>query len=351
MARHVRELSRTMHRITRRAALVSLGALATHVVNADTAMEEAARKEGGLTWYMAQVEGPVAEAMARAFTARHPGVAVNVIRTTGQVAYGRVQQELKNNAVQCDVLSTSDISHMPALKARNALANYVPPNATYISPVILGLSDPGYYYPMTTTLTLMTCNTQKVAADARPRTWTDMLDPRWKGQIALAHPAFSGCMGVWCVALRKAYGWEFFDKLAKNNPRIGRSLNDTITMLNAGECSIGVSPSSTSFASAEKGNPIGLIYPADGVSPCIGPSAVLAAAPHPNAARLFMDWLLGDEFAQMFADAGGVPVHTGVPPKPGTRPLDQVNLLTLSVAEIGKGVPEVTEQWRETFGN
>ncbi len=78
-------------------------------------MLDAARKEGTLTWYIAQVDGETAELMGRAFTAHFPGVKVSVIRTTGQVAYERLMQDLKNNAPQCDVFSTTDISHMPAL--------------------------------------------------------------------------------------------------------------------------------------------------------------------------------------------------------------------------------------------
>ena len=71
-------------------------------------------------------------------------------------------------------------------------------------------------------------------ADA-PKNWTDLLDPKWKDKIALGHPGFSGYVGTWVVTLRKLYGWDFFEKLAKNNPQVGRSINDTVTMLNAGE--------------------------------------------------------------------------------------------------------------------
>src|ERR1700759_3185310 len=73
---------------------------------------EAASKEGSVTWYIAQVDTETAEAMGRAFTAQYPGVKVSVIRTTGQVAYERLLQDLKNNAPQCDVFCTTDISHM-----------------------------------------------------------------------------------------------------------------------------------------------------------------------------------------------------------------------------------------------
>ena len=76
----------------------------------------------------------------------------------------------------------------------------------------------------------------------RRSSWTDLLDPKWKGQIALPHPAFSGCGGVWALGLRKLYGWEYFEKLAKNNPRIGRSFGDPVTLMTAGECKVAPGP-------------------------------------------------------------------------------------------------------------
>ena len=149
--------------------------------------------------------------------------------------------------------------------------------------------------------------------------------------------------------MRTLYGWQYFDKLAKNNPRIGRSGNDPITLLNAGECVRGLGPLATTLLSASKGNPIAVQYPTDGSLLCIGPSAVLARAPHPNAARLFMNWLLSQECAQVCANAFVTPVREDVTFKPGAKPLSEVKLLRQTTAEIAKGVPEVIEQWRDTF--
>jgi hypothetical protein len=119
-----------MHTVlTRRTALLGLGgaALLPHPAHADlTELTAAARKEGLLTCYVAQMSGEAAEDMGRIFTRQYPGISVSVVRTTGQAAYQRVQQELKNSAPQCDVFSTTDIAHMPALHARGALPNYVP---------------------------------------------------------------------------------------------------------------------------------------------------------------------------------------------------------------------------------
>ena len=71
---------------------------------------EAAKKEGGeLTWYTAQSDDITAQALGRSFESLYPGLKVNVLRTTAQVAYQRVTQEIKASAIQCDVLSSTAI--------------------------------------------------------------------------------------------------------------------------------------------------------------------------------------------------------------------------------------------------
>ena len=310
----------------------------------------AARKEGGLTWYIAQVDTETAEGMGRAFTAQYPGVTVSVIRTTGQVAYERLLQDLKNGAPQCDVFSSTDISQYPALKKRGALADYVPAGAATLLPAFQKVSDPGYVYPSSATTHILIYNSQTLKPDQAPKAWTDLLDPRWKGRVATGHPAFSGCTGIWALALTKTYGWEFFEKLAKNNPRVGRSGNDPVTLINAGECLLGPAPGNTAFQQVDKGNPIVPVYPTDGATLCLGPSSVMANAPHPNAARLYMEWLMSDDFSKLSVANHGDPVHPGLALTSGQKPLDQVPILSLTVDEVAKGIPDIIEQWRDTFG-
>jgi iron(III) transport system substrate-binding protein len=343
--------------ITRRLAVAGLASSAAapllpRSASADLgALENAARKEGTLTWYIAQMSGEVAEAMGKRFTARYPDIKVAVIRTTGQVAYERLMQELKNKTPQCDVFSSTDIAHYPALKKRDALARYLPENAAALGPAFHGLGEDGYYYPVIASLQGMIYRNDKVTGEDVPRRLTDLLDPKWKGQIATGHPAFSGYFGQFVVAVTKLYGWSYFEKLAKNNPRIGRSGGDPITLINAGECMVGFSAASVTLQSARHGNPIGFVYAEDGTLLTVGPSAVLADSPHPNAGRLFLEWMLSMDFAKACAAEHMVPVRADAPPMSGGKPLSDIKLLTLSTAEIAKGIPEVVEQWRDTFGN
>jgi len=201
-------MSKTIMRRTTLAGLAAVASLPTRRAHADMgALEVAARKEGTLTWYTAQMSGEAAEDMGRIFTARYPGISVTVIRTTGQVAYQRVLAELKNNSPQCDVFCSTDISHYPALKARGALAKYAPRNAGSLAPPFVGFGDPDYYIPATASLQIMVYHTKKVRPEDVPKNWTDLLDPKWKNHVAVAHPAFSGYFGTWVLAMRKQYGW------------------------------------------------------------------------------------------------------------------------------------------------
>jgi len=340
--------------ITRRAAMLGLGtaALSPGVARAELAgLIGAARKEGSLTWYVAQMSGEAAEDMGRIFTRQYPGISVSVVRTTGQVAYQRIEQELKNAAPQCDVFSTTDIAHMPALRARGALANYVPQNAAELAAPFVGLGEAGYYYATTASLQIMIYQTKAIPPAEVPRNWTDLIDPKWKNHVAVAHPAFSGYFGQWVLAMRKLYGWEYFEKLAQNKPRIGRSGNDPLTMLNAGESLIGTGPVSTTVQNIDKGNPVNFVYPTDGTLLCVGPSAVLAKAPRPNAARLFLEWLLSADYARACVQWHLEPVRADAPLLPGTKRLADLKLLRLTTEEISHGIPEVIEQWRDTFGS
>jgi iron(III) transport system substrate-binding protein len=258
--------------------------------------------------------------------------------------------DIKNRTPHCDVFSATDISHMPILKERQALTQFTPDNAAALRPQFAAQSDAGWYYVTNAGRWVLIRNRDKVIADAAPKAWTDLLDPRWKGQLSVAHPAFSGGAGVWSLAMRKLYGWQFFEALAKNNPRVGRSTQDTVTLLSGGECLVGPTWAPGAYRDVDKGNPIAITQPSDGVVVMVFPSAIPAGAPHPNAAKLFMEWLLGQSCSKLTAADGSEPIRTDVAPRPDEPPLDTQKVIALTVEEIRTGVPEVIEQWRDTFG-
>jgi iron(III) transport system substrate-binding protein len=111
-----------------------------------------------------------------------------------------------------------------------------------------------------------------------------------------------------------------------------------------------VSPSPSALESIDKGNPLAVVYPEDGAILMIAPSAVLASAPHPNAARLFMEFLLSKDYAELSVKSRGESLRPDVAPLPGFKSFRDVKTVHLSAEEVAVGIPKVTEQWRDTFG-
>lgn len=165
----------------------------------------AARAEGGVTWHIAQLNTETAEQMGAAFTARYPGIQVSVIRTTGQVAYKRPLRDLRNGTRQCDVFSSTGIAQHPAPKKRGALAEFRPEAAAGSTQAALATADSGFYDPSAMIAHIVIYNSAKVEAADAPDSWTDLLDPKWNNRIATGQFAFSGCTGIWVVALRTQY--------------------------------------------------------------------------------------------------------------------------------------------------
>lgn len=331
--------------------LGSRGAQARDISPREKELYEAAKKEGELTWYTAHSDDVTAQALGRDFEAAYPGIKANVVRTTAQVAFQRVSQEVKAGAMQVDVLSSTDMGHYVFLKEKGLLEKYVPENANRIHDIYKNFDPDGFSHVTSAGMIGMGFNTSKLKEEETPKNWSDLLDPKWKDKIALGHPGFSGYVGTWAVSLRKLYGWQFFDKLAKNNPQVGRSINDTVTMLNSGERTVaGSAPNGTLLSSAAKGNPLAMIYPTDGTVLIIAPSAIMKGVKHPNAAKLFMEYLLTPEASKIWVGHFNESMRPEITPPTGVKAAKDVKIIRPSLDEITKEIPEVIKQWRDTFG-
>ena len=220
------------------------------------ALEAAAKKEGELTWYVAHYTSEGAEELGRAFTKMY-GIKVNVVRTTAQVAYQRLLQDIKNNQTICDVFSSTDVGHYVRLKAEGRFEKYMPETPWKILPAFRNFDPDGYYHTTSAGLVVLAYNTAKVKPEEAPKKWPDLLDIKWKGKVSTGHPGFSGYVGTWVLMMKNLYGWSYFDKLEKNKPQIGRSINDTVTALNAGERQVAAGADGSTLFSAARGNPLG----------------------------------------------------------------------------------------------
>lgn len=312
---------------------------------------EAAKKERELTIYTAHYNTEEAARLCAAFEKKYPGIKCNFVRTTAQVAFQRLQQDMDAKTPVASVFSSTDVSHYPDLKKRGLLQAYKPHNVAEMVDSLKQYNDKDGFYTVTAAaLMLISYNTSMVAEKDAPKNWPDLLDPKWKGKVSIGHPAFSGYVGTWVVLMRKLYGWDYFEKLEKNQPQIGRSVNDTVTMLNSKERAVAAGPEATTLLSRDKGNPLAVVYPTDGALLMVSPSGIPKNAPSPNAGKLYMEFLLSKEAGEVQVQTHSLSVVKGVKPAPGAKPLEAIKVVRPTEEEIAKGIPEVKEKFRDTFG-
>jgi iron(III) transport system substrate-binding protein len=315
----------------------------------DARVVEAAKKEGKIVWYTSLIL-PSAEKVAKQFEAAHPGVKVEVHRTGSERILQRVMQELQAGIKNADVVHTSDAGHFVLLKDRKLLAPYTPAGVDRFP---AGFKDrDGFYYGLRATVNCIAYNTKVVAAAEAPRTWKDLLDPRWKGKLVTAHPGYSGVIATHVLALVNLHGWDYFKALAANQLMLVQSANDPSGVVASGERAVAVNGGDYSFYQVKKkGNPIDMVYPREGVPLVVSPTAITAFAPHPSAARLFTDFTFTRELQQFLADSEGL--YTGHPEVkyPADKPqLSDLKLLSVEPAELAKRIDEVKKRFVEFFG-
>ncbi len=310
---------------------------------------EAAREEGEIIWYVSQTTSEFAETVCQAFEARYEGVDCNPIRATGSVTFQRVMQEVQAGSVQGDVYSSNDETDFVELNKVKALTAYVPNNIEHMSPSLREASNPdGYWFASNVSPYGIAYNTELVSEEEAPKNWTDLLDPKWKDQLAIAHPSFSGSMGMFAIAMRDKYGWEFFEKMEQNKPHIGRSIADGYNLVVSGERKVAVVPVSLSFAGEAEGKPVKTVFPTDGLMLPPSGTGILANAPHPNAARLFAEFMLGSDYAKLLAENRRYPLRDDV--ELTIPSLKDVELLVVDPETAGEALIEVQELFRDTFG-
>ncbi len=308
-----------------------------------------ARREGKVVWYTASAL-PVAERIAKLFEQAHPGIKVEVHRSGSERILQRLMQEVASGIKNADVVNSSDVGHYVLLKKKGLLARYVPAGAERFAESFRdpdGLAFGWRAYPV-----VISYNTKLVPAAEAPKSWKDLLDPKWKGKLVTAHPGYSGTIVSQVLALANLYGWDYWKRLAEQKPLLVQSAFDPGQVVAAGERAVGVNGVEYFlYTERKKGNPIGIVYPTDGAPLIISSSAITRFAPHPAAARLFTDFIFTREVLQYLADAEGLYVPDPAVTYPPDKPkLGDLKLLPVSPEEMERRTDEIKKRFVELFG-
>jgi iron(III) transport system substrate-binding protein len=313
------------------------------------ALIAAARKEGQVIHYTS-TDLPVAEKLAKAFEAKYSGIAVRVERTGAERVFQRIGQEYASNIHAVDVANSSDAAHFIVWKKGGLLEAYVPEDVAKFYPA--EHKDPdGMFASFRVWVCIIAYNTNLVKKEEAPKSFADLLDPKWKGKIVKAHPGYSGTIMTATYQMQRDLGWGFFEKLAAQNIMQVQSSADPPKRLALGERAVMADGNEYNiFEISEKGGPVAPVYATEGSPLIVGPTAMFKAAPNPNAAKLFVNFSFSPECQQLIIDVGGLrSVHPQTKDKPGRTPFKDIKTMKDDPAAVEKMSDEIKQHYSKIF--
>ena len=328
---------------------VPAGAAAPAEEAVTPALIAAATKEGQVTWYTS-ADLQLAEKVGKAFEQKFPGIRARVERAGGERIFSRVAQEYATGLRVADAVSTGDAAQFLVWKRQGLLAAYVPVDVARHIPAEHRDPD-GFYATVRSSLCVIAYNTTLVKREDAPKSFADLLDPKWKGKIVKAHPSYSGTVMTSTYQMVRELGWPYLEKLAQQQVLQIQSATDTPKKIVLGERLVMADGNESNvLLLKEAGQPIEVVYATEGTPSIVQPSAVFAAAPHPNAARLFQNYLFSVEGQELFVNLGGLrSLHSLVKEKPGRTPLSAIKVWKDDPAEVEKQGEEIKRRYSEIF--
>ena len=280
----------------------------------DAALIAAAKREGSVVWYTTQIVDQFARPAAAAFEKLYPGIRVVLSRTNATTAAIKILNENRAGKNQADVFDGT-VTVVP-LKKDGYVLRYVPETVTHWP---AQYRDPEGYWVATNIYVLTPAyNTRLIPPGTEPKTWQALLDPKYRGRMlwgaSLSSSAAVGFIGTVLDEMGEVKGLDYLTALQKQKIASSDvSARQVLDQVIAGEYAIALQIfNHHAVISAKKGAPVKWIplQPATGVLSVV---SIAKAAPHPNAAKLFEDFLVSKDGQKAYQAAYYLPADPDVP--------------------------------------
>jgi len=270
---------------------------------------EGAKKEGKVVFYTS-MDIEDSTALLKRFAEKYPFIKTELYRAGGLRLVSKILAEFNAKKYNVDVTMNSGIN-TESLKKEGLHAKYLSPESKFYPK---GSVDPeGYWTDTYVNYCMIVYNTDLVSPQDVPKAWADLADPKWKGKMGMPDMAVDWFYGI-LQYMGEEKGMEFMKKLGEQEIQFQRGRTLLAQLVAAGEISLVPTLYPTHAQKMkEKGAPVSWVA-VDPVIPLLHPISVCAHAPHPNAARLFVDFVLSKEGAEMISSFFRIPSRIDVVP-------------------------------------
>ena len=286
------------------------------------------------------------------------GIKVNAVYDTEETKSTGLANRLlaERNNPQADVFWSNEPVRTLVLKQRGVLTPYTSPNAEGIPVTFKDVM--GYWTGFSARIRVIVYNTKLVKPEEAPRSIFDLTDPKWKDQIAIADPRF-GSTSFHAAALYAELGDEkadeFFRKLKANGVKIVPGNSVVRDLVVKGEVKMGLTDTDDVNVALEDNQPVAMVLPdGEGMGAPLMPNMVslIGGAPHAEAGKKLIDYLLSPEVEKLLAESEAVqiPLHNGVEGPKNIPPIASFKPMTLDYGKSAARVEDVTRRLQTILG-
>ena len=312
----------------------------------DRADREAARKEGALSWYTS-TPFPLVQHLADRFQ-QDTGIKVQILRTGGQAVLRRLQQEIAAGRPGADVMTMSDAAAANALAKQGLFEPFRPEGFDQVGDDAKDRN--GRWIAQRISLIGIPIRTDKVAEKDAPKTWSDLVQGRYRGMMVMPDPSFTAIQLIVVATLSRKFGWDFYKALRANDTMIVQGHQQVFSVMQQGERVIGAEGADPrTFADGKDVPNQKMIYPTEGVFVVSSPTAVLKGARNPNAARLFAEFMLSTAAQKMIADGGIHSSRRDIAPPAGQPALSAVKFIPSDLDHVEDHARGIKAKFSEIF--
>jgi iron(III) transport system substrate-binding protein len=311
-----------------------------------------AEQEGAFVFYCHENEAGTA-AIAEAFGKDFPKIKTSYVRAQTGALYNKISTERAAGRFDVDILQLSDLAPALDFQKKGGYAVYHSPEAGGYKPEYL--SNPaGSFFWTGVTFGGLAYSTAKVRPEEAPKSWKDLLDPKWRNAMSCKISS-SGLQFVQWYELRKLYGDEYWQAFAKQRPRGFDSRVQLFDRLAKGDDKVCALAEYAAYVLyKEKGAAIEFVAPEDGLPATPLLVGIVDKAPHPEVAKLFVDWAMsnrGQAFYQSNPNLIYGSLRTDAPPMPTGKRLSDFKLLTpTDYADYLESRDKFTKDWNGMLG-
>ncbi|CDQ40522.1 MULTISPECIES: putative 2-aminoethylphosphonate ABC transporter substrate-binding protein [Virgibacillus] len=280
--------------------------------------------KGELTVYTA-VEEELLPNYLESFEKKYPNVELNIVRDSTGIITAKLLSEGKHT--KADVVWGVQASNLLKLDQQNLLQSYSPEGIEEVPGIFKDKNQesPKWVGNVVTAsgITVNTVELEKMGLDV-PRTYEDLTDPKYKGLIAMAHPASSGTgylqVSTWLQMMGEEQGWKYMEDLHENVGMYTHSGSKPIQMAATGEFPISLGLVYSGVQEKQKGAPVEVHLPKEGLGWDVEANAMINKedTESDKLAKAFLDWAISDEAMKEYHQAYGLATkHENLPTAEG----------------------------------